>query len=234
MHRKLANLPAFVAIIVIAASAAAQDQTDRRRSIQTTGEGIVTAQPDRARVDIGVVTQAATSQAASEQNAQKLTATLARLRTVLGANADIQTVSYSLSPVYRYPREGGEPSITGYSATNMVRVTTDDITVVGRVIDAATQAGANRIQQIQFTVKDEQSLLAEALRTAAQRARRKADGLAGSLGVRVTRVLHASESSPGVIPIRDMATYARAEAQTPIEPGTIEVRATVTLTVEIE
>jgi uncharacterized protein YggE len=234
MHRKLANLPAFVAIIVIAASAAAQDQTDRRRSIQTTGEGIVTAQPDRARVGIGVVTQAATSQAASEQNAQKLTATLARLRTVLGANADIQTVSYSLSPVYRYPREGGEPSITGYSATNMVRVTTDDITVVGRVIDAATQAGANRIQQIQFTVKDEQSLLAEALRTAAQRARRKADGLAGSLGVRVTRVLHASESSPGVIPIRDMATYARAEAQTPIEPGTIEVRATVTLTVEIE
>jgi uncharacterized protein YggE len=234
MHRKLANLPAFVAIIVIAASAAAQDQTDRRRSIQTTGEGIVTAQPDRARVDIGVVTQAATSQAASEQNAQKLTATLARLRTVLGANADIQTVSYSLSPVYRYPREGGEPSITGYSATNMVRVTTDDITVVGRVIDAATQAGANRIQQVQFTVKDEQSLLAEALRTAAQRARRKADGLAGSLGVRVTRVLHASESSPGVIPIRDMATYARAEAQTPIEPGTIEVRATVTLTVEIE
>jgi uncharacterized protein YggE len=120
-------------------------------SINTTGEAVVSVAPDRARIDVGVVTQAATSQAAVAQNAQKLEATLARLRALLGANADIKTVSYSLTPNYRYPKEGGEPQITGYSATNIVRVTLDDLTKVGNVIDTATEAGANRIQSLQFT-----------------------------------------------------------------------------------
>jgi uncharacterized protein YggE len=50
----------------------------------------------------------------------------------------------------------------------------------------------------------------------------------------VTRILSVSETSSPVYPVRDVA-FARAEtaASTPIEPGTIEVKATVTLTVEI-
>jgi uncharacterized protein YggE len=151
----------------------------------------------------------------------------------LGAGADIKTVSYSLQPNYRYPQGGGEPTITGYTATNIVRVTLDDLTKVGSAIDAATQAGANRIHQLQFTVKDERPLEAQALREAAIRARQKAEALATALGVRITRVLHVSESSPVVVPVRDVA-FARAEvASTPIEPGTIEVRASVTVSVEI-
>jgi uncharacterized protein len=202
-------------------------------SIRTTGEAVVTAPPDRARLDVGVTTQAADSKSAVAQNAQKLEATLSRLRTLLGAGADIKTVSYSLQPNYRYPQGGGEPTITGYTATNIVRVTLDDLTKVGSAIDAATQAGANRIHQLQFTVKDERPLEAQALREAAIRARQKAEALATALGVRITRVLHVSESSPVVVPVRDVA-FARAEvASTPIEPGTIEVRASVTVSVEI-
>jgi uncharacterized protein YggE len=46
--------------------------------------------------------------------------------------------------------------------------------------------------------------------------------------------LNVSESGPVAIPVRDVA-FARAEAaSTPIEPGTIEIRATVSLTVAIE
>jgi uncharacterized protein YggE len=178
-------------------------------SIRTTGEAVVTAPPDRARLDVGVTTQAADSKSAVAQNAQKL------------------------QPNYRYPQGGGEPTITGYTATNIVRVTLDDLTKVGSAIDAATQAGANRIHQLQFTVKDERPLEAQALREAAIRARQKAEALATALGVRITRVLHVSESSPVVVPVRDVA-FARAEvASTPIEPGTIEVRASVTVSVEI-
>ena len=152
---------------------------------------------------------------------------------LLGANADIKTISYSVSPNYRYPKEGGEPTITGYTATNIVRVTLDDLTRVGNVIDTATQAGANRVQNLQFTLKDEQNVQAQALREAAVKAKRKAETLASALNLKVVRVLSVVESSPTVIPVRDVA-YARTEAaSTPIEPGTIEVRATVTFTVEI-
>nr|MBA2335926.1 SIMPL domain-containing protein [Blastocatellia bacterium] len=151
-----------------AVQAVAQDSTDKLPpSIRTSGEAVVTAKPDRANIDIGVVTQAATSQAAVAQNAQKLEATLARLRQLLGSSADIKTISYNVSPTYRYPKEGGEPTITGYTAQNIVRITLDDLTKVGNVIDTATQSGANRVQNLQFTLKDEATVQAQALRLAA-------------------------------------------------------------------
>ena len=201
--------------------------------IETTGEAKVSAQPNQAQIDIGVVTQANTSQAAAEQNARKLEATLSSLRRLLGTSAEIKTISYMLQPNYRYPKEGGEPQITGYTATNIVRVTLNDLTRVGTVIDTATQAGANRVQNLQFMLRDEGVVQAEALRDAAAKARNKADALALALRLRIVRVLSVIETSPVVVPVRDVA-FARAEAAaTPIEPGMIEVRATVTLRVEI-
>ncbi len=223
----------LTAILFFVTCAAGQDIDKLPPSIRTSGEAIVTASPDRALIDIGVTTQANTSQAAAAENAKKLETTLARLRQLLGANADIKTTSYTLSPNYRYPREGGEPSITGYTATNIVRVTIDDLDQVGKAIDAATQAGANRIQTLRFTLKDERSVQAQALREAAANARRKADALAAALSLTIVRVLSVVESSPTVFPVHDVA-FARAEAaQTPILPGNIEVRATVTLAVEV-
>ena len=69
-----------------------------RPAIRVTGEATVTAKPDQAQIDIGVVTQAQTAQAASAQNAQQLTSVLGELRKVLGPGADLKTISYSISP----------------------------------------------------------------------------------------------------------------------------------------
>lgn len=219
--------------ICLLPAAAQQSSNKLPPSITTTGESIVTAKPDRAQIDIGVVSQAATSEAAVADNAQKVEATLAKLRQVLGSNSDIKTISYTVSPNYRYPKEGGEPSITGYTATNLVRVTLDDLTQVGKAIDAATATGANRIQNLRFSIKDEQGVQSQALREAAIKARQKAEALAGALGLKIQRVLAVTENSQGAIPFREVA-YARADAaSTPIEPGTIEIHASVTFTVEI-
>jgi uncharacterized protein len=223
------------ALALISTSVAAQEPAERLLppSIRVSGEATVTAQPDQAQLDL-VTTQAQTAQTAAANNAQQLERTLAELRRALGANAEIKTVSYSLSPDYRYPREGGKPTITGYTATNLVRVTLKDLTRLGQVIDVATQAGANRIHRLQFTLKDEQAAQAQALRAAALKARAQAEALAQALGVKIRRVLSLVESSAGVQPLARDVMLARAEAaSTPIEPGTIEVRATVTLTVEI-
>jgi len=225
----------FISLILFAVTAAAQDVASEKLppSIRTNGDAVVTAKPDRAEIDVGVVTQADSSQAAASQNAQKLATVLTKVKTLIGTNADIKTISYSLSPNYRYPTGGGEPTITGYTATNVLRITLDDLTQVGKVIDTATSSGANRIQSLRFTLKDSQAVEAEALTQAAAEARKKADTLAAALDLRIIRVLSVSESSPVVVPVRDVG-YARAEtASTPIEPGTIEVRANVSLAVEI-
>lgn len=205
-------------------------------SIQVTGEATVTVQPDQAQIEIGVVTQAEKSQAAAAQNAQRLEKVLADLRAAVGPEGKVQTVGYSLRPDYRYPGQGGgEPTITGYTATNVVQVTLNDLSRVARAIDAATASGANRIQALRFELKDEQTVHAQALREAASRARAKADALASALNLQVVRVLSVSEAGGPVVPMRDVM-FARAEsaAATPIEPGTVEIRATVNLVVEVK
>lgn len=226
----------FFAVIVIAGAgwAVAQEPAVRMPPhVRTTGEATVTARPDRAQIDLGVVTQADTSQAAVQQNAQKLETTLARLRQLLGAGADIKTISYTVTPNYRYPTQGGEPTITGYTATNIVRVTLDDLTKVGNVIDTATQGGSNRIQNLRFMLKDEAPVKAQALREAALKARASANALAGALGLNVVRVLSVAEGGSPIVPVRDVAFARQEAASTPIEPGTIEVTASVVLTVEV-
>src|SRR5262245_26901606 len=105
--------------------AAAQEPPEKpekmmRLTIRVTGEATVTAQPNQAQIDIGVVTQAQNAQAASTQNAQRLEAVLAALRRAAGADAEIKTISYSLAPNYRYPKEGGNPTLAGYTASNVV------------------------------------------------------------------------------------------------------------------
>lgn len=223
-------------LFFFACTAAVQAQPAEKREIpviRTTGEAIVTVQPDRAQIDVGVVTEAPNSQTAVAENAKKVEATLKALRQLLGAGADIKTISYTVSPKYQYPREGGEPTLTGFTATNIVRITLDDLTKVGSVIDTASQAGSNRIQNLRFMLKDESPVQAQALREAAISARAKGRSLASALDLKVVRILSVEESSSPGYPVRDVA-YARAEAaSTPIEPGTIEIRATVSLTLEV-
>lgn len=224
-------------LTLLSAGAAAQEPVERLTppSIRVSGEATVTAQPDQARIDIGVTTQAQTAQTAAANNAQRLETVLAELRRALGSGAEIKTAGYSLNPEYRYPKEGGRPTITGYIATNVVRVTLNDLTRIGQAIDTATQSGANQVQRLQFTLKDEQTAQSQALRAAAVKAKAQAEALAQALGLKIVRVLSVVESSGGVQPIMRDVALARAEAatSTPVEPGTIEVRATVTLTVEI-
>lgn len=231
---KLFILNAAMLIALAVSSAQAQEGLSKPPpSIRTTGEAVVTVRPDRAQIDVGVVTQSENSQTAVNQNAEKLEATLARLRQLLGPNADIKTISYSVTPNYRYPKEGGEPTIAGYTATNVVRVTLDDLGKVGSVIDTASQAGSNRIQNLRFMLKDETAAQAQALRDAATKARAKSQALASALNLNVVRVLSVSEGGGPVIPVREIAFARAQDASTPIEPGTIEIRAEVTLTVEV-
>lgn len=224
-------------LLVCALPAAAQRAEEVLRPyIRSSGEATVTAKPDQAKMTIGVVTQASTAQEAGAQNARQTDAVLAQLRKALGSAGEVRTTSYTVTPSYRYPREGGQPTITGYTASNTVEATVDDLALVGKLIDLATQSGANNIQQLRFLVKDEQPVRARALRQASILARSNAEAMAAGLGLRIVRVLAVEEGMPEIIrPVRSMAMAgAQAAAQTtPVEPGAIEIHATVTLRVEV-
>lgn len=214
-------------------------------SIRVTGDAHIAARPDRVEIDIGVLTQAPLSHDAAAANARALDAVLGAIRAAAGPAAQLRTLSYSLNPNYQYHASGlssaagggAEPTLTGYTALNVVAVTLDDLTRMGDVIDAATHAGANRVQGIQFTLRDPDAARTEALREAPVRARAEADTLAAALSLKVLRVLTVEESSPRLVPLRARiaarSASGSAEAATPVEAGTLEVTADVTLTVEV-
>ena len=226
---------ALIAVVACAACSGALADSAPVSSIRVSADAKVTAKPDRVQIEIGVSTRATQSQEAAAQNARQVESMLAAVHKAVPA-ALLKTVSYSLSPNYEYHVSGGEPTVTGYTAMNVVQVTLDDLEKIGGVIDAAAQAGANHVQGIQFTLRDQDAVRAEALREAAMRARAQADVLATALGLKVVRVLSAEENSPRFTPItRPMARAAMSSASvaTPVEAGTLDVAAEVTLSVEV-
>jgi len=205
-------------------------------AITVIGEAVVTVEPDQAEIDVGVVTQSRTAIEAANENAAKLSQVIAEMKKLVGAQGEIKTAGYSLTPNYRYPKEGGKPEIVGYTASNIVRAKVWALNSVGKLIDAAMRSGANRVQRLVFTLKDEQAAQQHALRDATTKAKAKAEEIARALGVKIARVQSVTESGQGIRPIMAEGVALRAEAmpsQTPVEAGTIEVRSTVTLTAEI-
>jgi hypothetical protein len=216
--------------------AGARDSEKARLSVTVAGEATVTADPELAEIDIGVTTQSKTALEATSENADKLSKVIAELKKLLAAGDELKTTGYSLSANYRYPREGGKPDIVGYTATNVLRVKTGTLGSVGELIDASTRSGANTIQRLSFTLKDEQIAQRQALRDATVKAKLKADEIARALGLKIEKVLSVVENERFVRPMIHEAMAARAEVaapQTPVVPGTIEIRSTVTLIAEL-
>jgi uncharacterized protein len=233
-----AHVVGVAALLVAGAAAAVATAPGAAElsSIRVTGDAEVSARPDRVQIDIGVSTRAPRSQDAAAQNAREVDAVLGALRSAAGPAAQLKTVSYALNPNYQYHPNGAEPTLTGYTATNVVRVTLDDLAKLGGVIDAATRSGANQVQGVQFTLRDQDAARAQALRQAAIRARSEAEVLAAALNLRIVRVLTVEEASPRIVPVvRSFAAgrSAAAEVATPVEAGTLDIGSQVTLTVEV-
>ncbi len=207
--------------------------------VTVSGEAIVQAQPDTAIITIAVVTQNASASEAQAENASKTDAVVRAVRAAAGANAEVKTGGYSLQPQYAY-KPNDAPQITGYQARNTVVVTLSELTKVGAVIDAASRAGANTVDGLNFTLRRDRPARAQALTDATRDAMGKARTIAEALGGRVVRVVEVQEGSiyrpPVPLPVRRgrIASEAMADtAQTPIEIGSLDVRAQVQLVVEI-
>jgi len=238
MNPRVFVLGVFLLSLPTTGHAQPADTGTRPPSVTASGEAVITVEPDQAEIDIGVVTQAKNAPDAAGENADKLARVMAAVKKILTPKDEVKTASYSLNPNYRYPREGGRPEITGYTATNILRIKTGTLPNVGKLIDAAMASGANTIQRLVYNLKDESGAQRQALRLASQKAKSKAEEIAGALDLKIIKVLSVTEVERAVRPIvmaqgRAAQMEAMAAAPTPIEAGTIEVRSMVTLTVEI-
>lgn len=228
-----------ITLVLATLPASAQNASDRR-TISVSGEGEVKAAPDLAVISFAVETTAPEAGAAVAENARKSTALAAAIKQQIGAKDHVSTTGYQLDPIYEQrdrSNPAAAPNITGYVARNEVMVQTRSLDTVGKLIDAATKAGANRVNGLTFTLEQRDAAQSAALQKAGQDARRQADEAAKALGVKIVRVLSASTGSPGVIMQRQykgMAAMAEADAMTPVEAGDVSVHASLQVTYEIE
>ena len=145
---------AMVAIVLISAIAVIRPpaiqtigQNPAPKTLDVTGVGTVTAAPDQAVLVLAIQTAVSATQAAADNPAAMTNVTEALGSIGIGKNS-IETVSYTLSPVYENnPNKPVSSKIIGYSATNTIQVTTQDFSLVGKAIDAAVSAGANEVQE---------------------------------------------------------------------------------------
>jgi hypothetical protein len=226
--------------VAVFASAAASAQSDANnnfavRTIEVDGSGETRTSPDTADLELAIETQAKTAELAAARNAELATKVIDALKSKLGDKGKITTGGYSLNPEYSQ-RPSENPAIIGYTAQNTVTVHSGALELVGTLIDSAIAAGANRVNSLSFSVKDDSKARAEAIAMATRDARAQADALAAALDVKLGKVLKAttvSEQRP--VPIRmGRAMAMSASVETPVEPGEVTVPATVSLIFEIE
>ena len=193
-------------------------------TVTTLGHGVVTAVPDEASISAGVHTQAASASDALAQNAKLMNSVIAALKAAGGT--DLQTQQVSLDP-----QTNDQNQVTGYAADDSVSAKAK-IADVGALIDAAVAAGANNVDGPNLDVSDRDALYRDALGKAVEDARAKAEALAqaGGFGVgQVSSVTEQSASAP--VPVFQ-AAVAKSDG-TPVEAGTQDVTADVTVTFRI-
>ena len=206
-------------------------------TLTVNGRGEITASPDQAVVRLGAMVQAADAAAAQNDVNRIMERAIKQVRALDVPPEMITTTGLSLEPVYSRPNSSHAsevPKVVGYRAGNTIQVQTEDMSMIGKIIDAAVSAGANRIEGISFRLKNDSKDLQQALRLAVREARAKADAIAGAMHVRIVAVREITETGAHLVqPQLRAANVYMARAETPVQPGQVQVTAGVTIRYEI-
>jgi len=235
--KSIGSMLMAVACLSLLLATACSRKANRTTKVTVAGEALTKVEPDAAVVVLSVVTQNTQAITAQQENARKSEAVAAAIRNTAGSTAEIKTSDYSLQPQYDY-RDNKLPKIVGYNARNSVIVTMSELKNVGAVIDAASTAGANSIDNVSFILRQTSPARGQALADATHQAMNKAQSIAQALGGRVSRVLEENESATvageRMMEYHADATYAAKQTVTPITSGQLSIKSNVQLIVEIE
>lgn len=210
----------------------------QKNVISVVGNGEITVKPDIAYLSIGVETQAKTAKEAQSTNAAKFSQISKLLKDTWKIDSkDLKTGQFYVQPNYTYNEKEGQ-KLTGYTATHTLNVTYRDLEKVGTLIDGVTEAGANRIDNIRFSVENGDQYLAEVIQKAMNNANVKASAIAKAANRQLGAALNITQSGGNVSLYSEnyaMKTMAvAADSATSVEPGEITVSTSLSITYEMK
>ena len=200
--------------------AGAQDATATEDSITVNGVGTVKAVPNEAQMSFGVETRRPTAQAAVAANADAMRKVINALRQAGAREIATQWVS-----VYPFTDETG--AVSGYTASNSVSAVSD-ADDAARLIDAATEAGANQVSGPGLSPSNSEELYRAALAKAVADARLRAEVLAKASGRSLGAITTIVEGGASPQPMYKEA--ALSDSSTPIVAGAQETSASISVT----
>lgn len=230
-RRFIALVAALLAIVAVAGCGS--DNGDKPRTVTVVGSGKVTGTPDTLRADIGVEATAADVSSALNESSSQVTKVTDAVVAAGVDRKDIQTQQVSLTPQHSSPAPGGSSEISGYQATNTIRVTIRDLGKASTVLASAATAGGDntRISNVSFAIDDDSDLMKQAREAAFNDARARADQYASLAGDKLGAVQTITEQTSGSQqPTTLQRDSAVAAAPVPVEPGQQTLAFSVTVT----
>ena len=216
-------------------------EIESKNIITVSGQAEVYAKPDLALIVFSVVTEAKTIAQAMSQNTSKMNAVIDSAKEMGVDEKDLKTTSFNIYPRYEYNRASsvypsGQRVLVGYEVTQSLQVKIRDLEKIGQILGEATDAGANQVGSLQFTIDNQDELRAQVREEAIKKARIKAKKIADELGVDLVRIVGFSENAAAVR--YDYALKAEAMgggAEVPqIETGENKVETMVSIVFEID
>lgn len=201
-------------------------QAGQPSGVSVIGEGIVAVPPTTAVAILGVEIFNDSLATAQAEAAERMATVIAFLQSRGIAESDIQTVSFSIDPNYAPGIEFGQ-TVSGYRVQNLVQVRTGDLEGLGTLLDEALANGANRFDGVHFESEDQSAAMDEARAAAVADARVRAERLAQLTGLTLGQPVYVEDLGTSPLPYFEVRKEAAANVTTPIQPGEIQVRASV-------
>ena len=197
-----------------------------QRKMVLSGKGEVSVNPDIASISIGVQTNGDSVTIAQSENARISQNVINTLKQI--GISDIKTIQYQIDKLYDY--ENGKQIDRGYQVRNILEVKVNNLSLIGNAIDSAVQSGANVVQDIRFDVSNSELYYQQALNMAVQNAIQKAKSIASSLKAMLDPLpILITENSNFPTPFTRNFAAGEIAYTTPIEPGTNQIKASVTV-----
>ncbi|MCR5260303.1 MAG: SIMPL domain-containing protein [Candidatus Gastranaerophilales bacterium] len=239
MKKLILLLTALLFFQNISYSAPLEKVTEQRGYISTHSEKTKDVYPNIAEITFTKENTAKTIEQASTENK----AVIADIKKVLEKfkadypnTTEIRTGSYSANPNYTYTKNN-KRQITGYTVVNSVTVKTKATEQLGKMIDAAIKAGADRVGSLSFSFENDGTICKELINLATKEAYDMATQTASAAketikGVKSVNTgcytqMHNTSNFRNYSAKMMAADGETAEPETSVTPGKIKVRATV-------
>jgi hypothetical protein len=200
------------------------------QELAVVGEGKVEAIPDMVYVDVGITINNANDAMDAKKQVDTINNQLIIALKKIGMSPkDIKTTNYSIYPTYTY--ENNSNRINGYDGNATITVKSKKIETAPLIIEEATKAGANQINNTRFVIEDPSKYRNEAREKAIKNAKEQANKIAQSLGIRLGRIVNVVESLNGSLNNDEVfyATKMSGGGGPGMESGSETVTSTVTL-----